>query len=189
MNEAEPVVVLINSRSGGQIGDTALQAFYSLLNPAQVIDVFNDPQNLKAFQGVKNLKILVAGGDGTVARILNTLYDEDWKGEIPPIGVFPLGTGNDLSIVFNWGKGLKSRKGKNLPSMIVAAQEALKTMSKSYPSSLDRWTVEIRSPKTATRKIIMCNYLGIGVDAKIAYDFHALRETRPYLFRSRVISK
>eukprot|EP00358_Blepharisma_japonicum_P005670 CAMPEP_0202943410 /NCGR_PEP_ID=MMETSP1395-20130829/3846_1 /ASSEMBLY_ACC=CAM_ASM_000871 /TAXON_ID=5961 /ORGANISM="Blepharisma japonicum, Strain Stock R1072" /LENGTH=236 /DNA_ID=CAMNT_0049640851 /DNA_START=996 /DNA_END=1703 /DNA_ORIENTATION=- len=31
----------------------------------------------------------------------------------------------------------------------------------------------------------MCNYLGLGVDAKIAHDFHSLRESRPYLFQSR----
>lgn len=33
----------------------------------------------------------------------------------------------------------------------------------------------------------MCNYCGIGLDAKIAYDFHNLRENKPHLFTSRVI--
>ena len=32
----------------------------------------------------------------------------------------------------------------------------------------------------------MCNYCGIGLDAKIAYDFHNLRENKPHLFTSRV---
>lgn len=181
----EPIIVVINPKSGGQSGEIALQAFYTLLNPVQVIDVFNDPSAIKAFQKIENLKILVAGGDGTVAKLLNTLYDEKWEGEIPPVGVFPLGTGNDLSIVFNWGKGLKSRKGKNLYCMVEAAQNVLKSVSKSYPSSLDRWTIEIHSAKS--EKHIMCNYFGLGVDAKIAYDFHNLRESRPYLFKSRVI--
>ena len=134
----QPIIIIINSRSGGQMGEIALQAFYSLLNPIQVIDVFIDFERIYSFQGVSDLRILVAGGDGTVSRLLNTLYDEKWKGEIPSLGIFPLGTGNDLSIVFNWGRGLKSRKGKDVNSMIEYAQTIVKSVNKSYPSYLDR---------------------------------------------------
>jgi len=45
---------------------------------------------LQLFHNVKHFRILVCGGDGTVASIL------------------PLGTGNDLSRVMRWGGGLTS---------------------------------------------------------------------------------
>lgn len=46
----------------------------------------------------------VAGGDGTVGWILGCLTELHKKGRepVPPVGVIPLGTGNDLSRSFNW---------------------------------------------------------------------------------------
>jgi diacylglycerol kinase (ATP) len=184
--DIQPIVIIINPKSGGQIGETALKAFYSLVNPIQVIDVFCDYSRLKLFENMSDLRILIAGGDGTVSKLLGTLYDDDWKGEKPPIGIFPLGTGNDLSVVFNWGKGIKSRKGKNIGSMIECARDVIKSACKAYPSNLDRWVVRFKS-KNKVKSFTMCNYLGIGVDAKIADDFDKLRKTKPYLFQSRVI--
>lgn len=184
--DIQPIVIIINPKSGGQIGETALKAFYSLVNPIQVIDVFCDYSRLKLFENMNDLRILIAGGDGTVSKLLGTLYDEDWKGEKPPIGIFPLGTGNDLSVVFNWGKGIKSRKGKNIGSMIECARDVIKSACKAYPSNLDRWVVRFKT-KSKVKSFIMCNYLGIGVDAKIADDFDKLRKSKPYLFQSRVI--
>ena len=35
----------------------------------------------------------------------------------------------------------------------------------------------------------MNNYLGIGVDAKVALDFHTLREQYPHFFRSQIANK
>ena len=35
----------------------------------------------------------------------------------------------------------------------------------------------------------MNNYLGVGCDAGIALNFHRQRETRPELFKSRIINK
>lgn len=35
----------------------------------------------------------------------------------------------------------------------------------------------------------MCNYLGIGIDAAVALDFHQMRERSPHLFVSRLVNK
>merc|ERR1712151_1487536 len=35
----------------------------------------------------------------------------------------------------------------------------------------------------------MVNYLGIGVDAAVALDFHQMRERSPHLFVSRLVNK
>ena len=46
----------------------------------------------------------VAGGDGTVGWVLGCLgeLNKDGTLPIPPVGVIPLGTGNDLSRSFGW---------------------------------------------------------------------------------------
>ena len=48
----------------------------------------------------------MAGGDGTVGSIINFIKLEipEWKEEMPPIAILPLGTGNDLSFCLGWGK-------------------------------------------------------------------------------------
>ena len=48
------------------------------------------------------MRILAAGGDGTVAWILKTIRDLALDPE-PHVAVMPLGTGNDLSLSFGWG--------------------------------------------------------------------------------------
>lgn len=50
----------------------------------------------------RKMRILAAGGDGTVAWILKTIRDLEL--DPPPyVAVMPLGTGNDLSLSFGWG--------------------------------------------------------------------------------------
>lgn len=44
--------------------------------------------------------ILVAGGNGTLARILDIVSGFDRS---PPVAILPIGTGNDLSRVLGWG--------------------------------------------------------------------------------------
>ncbi|EEC83198.1 hypothetical protein OsI_28453 [Oryza sativa Indica Group] len=51
-----------------------------------------------------NLRVMVAGGDGTVGWVLGCLGDlyVQNREPIPPVAVIPLGTGNDLSRSFGW---------------------------------------------------------------------------------------
>lgn len=48
------------------------------------------------------LRVLAAGGDGTVSWILNTVRELQLDPP-PAVAVMPLGTGNDLSLSFGWG--------------------------------------------------------------------------------------
>lgn len=50
----------------------------------------------------RKMRILAAGGDGTVAWILKTIRDLELD-PAPYVAVMPLGTGNDLSLSFGWG--------------------------------------------------------------------------------------
>jgi diacylglycerol kinase family enzyme len=49
----------------------------SYLNPIQVISLIDDGlERLKIFNKLKNIKILVAGGDGTVGSVINFIKKE-----------------------------------------------------------------------------------------------------------------
>jgi len=142
-----PILVFINPKSGGQTGLMALMAFNSLLNPVQVINCLDNPrEHLKNLSSLKRVRILVAGGDGSVSWMLKLLYDDDiWPGEKPPVGIFPMGTGNDLSNVLNWGVGLRSQASENLWSLTEYAGKMIKDLYLSHVTLLDRWNVTIES--------------------------------------------
>lgn len=59
---------------------------------------------LAIFEEIIFLLFQVAGGDGTVGWVLGCLGElfVQNREPVPPIGIIPLGTGNDLSRSFGW---------------------------------------------------------------------------------------
>ncbi|DBB13812.1 TPA: hypothetical protein ACH3X3_000808 [Trebouxia sp. C0006] len=210
----KPLLVFVNTKSGPMLGHTLRRKFLRLLNPLQVVELPREgpEQPLKLFGGLPNLRLLVIGGDGTVAWILScidsiqaSIGNEDW---VPPaIALLPLGTGNDLARCLNWGGGLGAFHSRGLSAV-------LQDIEQSTVALLDRWDIKIQpqtppgkkssksqlkrtaskiqgrkeEPEKAEHKA-MNNYLGIGVDAKAALDFHSLRTAYPNWFRSQVGNK
>lgn len=80
-----------------------------MLNPIQVIDLLDDGlAKLKIFSAIPNIRIVVGGGDGTVASVVNYVKSgaiPAWIFNNPPVSVLPLGTGNDLGRCLGWGGG------------------------------------------------------------------------------------
>ena len=62
---------------------------------------------LHCFRHLSRFKILVCGGDGTVGWTLSCLDNvgQDAACPTPPMAILPIGTGNDLARVLNWGSG------------------------------------------------------------------------------------
>lgn len=58
--------------------------------------------NAKAATVRRKLRLLVAGGDGTIAWVMKVVKQLNLDPQ-PPIAIMPLGTGNDLSRTFSWG--------------------------------------------------------------------------------------
>eukprot|EP00826_Nyctotherus_ovalis_P025699 TRINITY_DN1994_c0_g1_i5.p1 TRINITY_DN1994_c0_g1~~TRINITY_DN1994_c0_g1_i5.p1 ORF type:complete len:505 (-),score=150.65 TRINITY_DN1994_c0_g1_i5:111-1625(-) len=191
-----PVVACVNSKSGGLKGEEVLASFYKYLNPLQVVSVIHEGLGaLNKFKDFPKWRIVVAGGDGTIASVLNYVYDTLKPKYYPEVSLIPLGTGNDLSQVLGWGKTISDTD---------VYDYLLNLEGRSMMTLLDRWKVTLTyqrqekvwqglkreaKVKTVVESSYMYNYLGLGIDAKITKDFHTLREQYPSLFSSRLLNK
>jgi len=95
-NELTPLLCFINSESGGNQGKRIISMLRKLLNPIQVYDLKKknaDPFKclMKFTCFLPNLKILVAGGDGTVSWILSLIAKLDSSLPKPALAILPLG--------------------------------------------------------------------------------------------------
>lgn len=188
--DARPLLVFINTKSGAQNGPALKRRLSTLLNPVQVFELssLQGPEaGLKLFSNVQYFRVLVCGGDGTVAWVLDAIEKHNFESP-PPVAVLPLGTGNDLSRVLRWGGGFSTVEGQGgVSSLLYDINHAAVTM-------LDRWKVNLTQENCddASDKIqskYMMNYLGIGCDAKVAYEFHVTREENPGKFYSQFVNK
>lgn len=188
--DARPLLVFINTKSGAQNGPSLRRRLNMLLNPVQVFELSSSqgPEDgLEMFSNVQYFRVLICGGDGTVAWVLDAIERHNFESP-PPVAVLPLGTGNDLSRVLRWGGGFSTIEGQGgLSTFLHDINHAAVTM-------LDRWKVNIiddnsdSDPSKGQSKFMM-NYLGIGCDAKVAYEFHVTREENPDKFYSQFVNK
>ncbi|KAK1335109.1 hypothetical protein QTO34_004689, partial [Cnephaeus nilssonii] len=161
-------------------GTKVLQMFMWYLNPRQVFDLSQEgPKDaLELYRKVPNLRILACGGDGTVGWILSIL-DELQLSPQPPVGVLPLGTGNDLARTLNWGGGYTDE-----PVSKILCQVEDGTIVQ-----LDRWNLHVeRNPDLPPEELedgvcklplnVFNNYFSLGFDAHVTLEFHESREQR-----------
>ncbi|XP_006562734.1 diacylglycerol kinase theta isoform X4 [Apis mellifera] len=198
----QPLLVFVNVKSGGCQGLQLISSFRKLLNPYQVFDLDNGGPlpGLYVFRHIKDYKILVCGGDGTIGWVLQCLDNvgQDSECSSPACAIVPLGTGNDLARVLCWGSGYTGDEDPlNLLRDVIDAEKSM----------LDRWTVvchtEEKEDKQSstnaggagapsednTQILVMNNYFGIGLDADLCLDFHNAREENPNKFKSRLRNK
>ncbi|CAF1210507.1 unnamed protein product [Rotaria sp. Silwood1] len=138
-----PVLLFINKRSGGQIGEKIYRELLRKLNPRQVFLLENNTtitHALDTYYSLPNTRICVFGGDGTVGWILGRLAETYPSRNNPPVGICPLGTGNDLSRVLAWGEQYDP---KRLFQMLVQIPEARVV-------TLDRWKVQLEQLEVTT---------------------------------------
>ncbi|KAJ0751285.1 putative diacylglycerol kinase (ATP) [Helianthus annuus] len=151
---ASPVVVFVNSRSGGQLGGELLISYQTLLNKNQVFDLnenapdkvlhqlYFNIEKLKhdgdslAPEIQKKLRIIVAGGDGTAGWILGVVSDLKLAQQ-PPVATVPLGTGNNLPFAFGWGK-------KNPGTDLESVKMFLNLVKDAKEMKVDSWHVLMR---------------------------------------------
>ncbi|OVA03666.1 Diacylglycerol kinase [Macleaya cordata] len=160
----------------------------------------------------EKLRIMVAGGDGTVGWVLGSLTElfRHNREPVPPTGIIPLGTGNDLSRSFGWG-------GSFPFAWKSAIKRSLNRAITGPISRLDSWHVVVTMPAGETVELPHClryteeythnqdleglpdkrtcfegvfyNYFSVGMDAQVAYGFHHLRNEKPYLAQGPIANK
>lgn len=149
-----PILVFINSKSGGQLGGDLLVTYRSLLNKNQVVDLGEEApdkvlrrlyltlESLKVNGDVlapkiqERLRIIVAGGDGTAGWLLGVVSDLKLS-QPPPIATVPLGTGNNLPFAFGWGK---KNPGTDRNSVLTFLDQVLKAKE----MKIDSWHLLMR---------------------------------------------
>ncbi|KAL2338592.1 hypothetical protein Fmac_013038 [Flemingia macrophylla] len=228
-----PMVVFINPRSGGRHGPALKERLQQLMSEEQVFDLSDvkPPEFVRyglsclemlaglgdscAKETRERIRVLVAGGDGTVGWVLGHLTElrtQD-REPVPPVGIIPLGTGNDLSRSFNWG-------GSFPFAWRSAIKKTLQRASIGPVQYLDSWRVALSMPEGTPVKLPHClkhteeltidqgfeikgnlpdkvasyegvyyNYFSIGMDAQVAYGFHHLRNEKPYLASGPISNK
>ncbi|GFH18789.1 diacylglycerol kinase [Haematococcus lacustris] len=186
MLPAAPLIVFINARSGGRDGPDLAVALSRAVGRVQVFDLSKhkpdsvlaslwanfDAQERAGDPHAKTLRerlrVLVAGGDGTIAWVLGCIKTLDLQPQ-PPVAIMPLGTGkpagNDLSRSFGWGHAF-------LPRWIKGHLGVYYTLLRGVVAEGMFW-----------------NYLSVGLDAKAAHGFHSLRERKPYLALGRLTNQ
>ncbi|DBA81590.1 hypothetical protein WJX77_006239 [Trebouxia sp. C0004] len=220
-----PLIVFINSRSGGRAGPALTETLFHALGHSQVYDLREfspGPVLQKIYANLaaaiengdkmasvvrSRLRILAAGGDGTVAWVLKTV--RELQLEPPPaVAVMPLGTGNDLSLSFGWGntflhkwiadyktlyatmKRIADAEPRDLDTWNIGITAGAKSLFKQLPHSLALvGDLQSQSSRKAKVEGLFYNYFSVGLDARAAYGFHHLRETRPWAAPSRLINQ
>ncbi|PKU70328.1 diacylglycerol kinase 7 isoform X2 [Dendrobium catenatum] len=228
-----PLVVFVNSRSGGRHGPELMARLQELMGEYQVFDLSEvKPSDFVQYALLcleklaesgdviakvtrERLRVVVAGGDGTVGWVLGCLgelYAQN-REPVPPTAIIPLGTGNDLSRSFNWG-------GSFPFAWRSAVKRSLLKAAKGPVCRLDSWHVTVTMPEVEKLELphslrhreqpnfsqefdidgnlpdkvscfegVFYNYFSIGMDAQVAYGFHHLRDKNPNLARGPVSNK
>ncbi|KAL0462235.1 UNVERIFIED_CONTAM: Diacylglycerol kinase [Sesamum latifolium] len=127
--DARPLLVFINAKSGAQNGPILRRRLNMLLNPVQIIELSScqGPEaGLELFSSVQYFRVLVCGGDGTVAWVLDAI-ERNW----------------DDFQESQWGGGFSVIEGQGaLSTFLHDIDHAAITM-------LDRWKVNIAEEKNA----------------------------------------
>lgn len=117
--------------------------------------------------------------------LLNTI-DKVGLATPPAVAIFPLGTGNDLARALGYGSGSDASADINQFLENIRLKSTLVKMDRWKVKVVPRRHLRIRLP---TSTVFMNNYLSIGVDALVTYNFHKARESPFYLISSRIINK
>mgnify|MGYP000106082580 CR=1 FL=1 len=188
-----PMVAFVNTKSGGQKGASLLAPLQEVFGADRTYDLFGqDPVGpmigLRKHMGEPGLRVVVAGGDGTVNWVMEVMAKIIEESSSPlewaPVAVLPLGTGNDLSRQFHWGHAYLGYDLQRLPKAVAEAPVKM----------LDRWRLDVSGGTGESDGWVdqfsktFINYFGIGVDGKVVSLFEECRKAYSWLYCCRCMN-
>jgi diacylglycerol kinase (ATP) len=155
---------------------------------------------------VSEIRLIVAGGDGTVSWALSTMEEmlANTGISVPPMVLFPLGTGNELSRCLGWGDGSSNNSSistipsicgntKRLSAPRPVIERIIESAVQAKVETVDRWVVDgwesanIEEEPNFIRPMLC--FCSIGFDADISHQFSIWRKACPQLFSSMLVNK
>eukprot|EP00403_Amphidinium_massartii_P005829 CAMPEP_0178382770 /NCGR_PEP_ID=MMETSP0689_2-20121128/6661_1 /TAXON_ID=160604 /ORGANISM="Amphidinium massartii, Strain CS-259" /LENGTH=527 /DNA_ID=CAMNT_0020002977 /DNA_START=38 /DNA_END=1621 /DNA_ORIENTATION=+ len=149
------VVAFVNSKSGGMTGQRIMDAIkacfdnrrrYHVTGEVCDLSLPGEPDStiarLADVTDSSRKRLLVCGGDGTVTWILTALeqcHELHDRLHLLPVGIVPLGTGNDLARSLGWGGSLRR---------VSDILHYLNWSVAATPVILDQWRVVLRTRRT-----------------------------------------
>ena len=140
------------------------------------------------------IKIIIAGGDGSVISIIKALMKKDINLTKLVFGVIPFGTGNDLSSALGFGSQLESNLDEDGLRTLT-----LNFISKSKKTSIDIWDLKLvlddsegeiieykggmvpllddKGNKITEFRRSFINYFSLGYDANVGFSFNKNRSS------------
>lgn len=157
---SDDILFLVNPVSGGREGAGLRASLETVLDENGLRDRCEIA--MTAPDGIPDIRkglagysaVIAAGGDGTVARIVQHLARLERK---PRLGIIPCGTGNDLARVSGTYRAYRRAGLRGLvPALLAGAARPLDVFS-------------------VNDRLYFTNYCGIGLDAAISNDFNRRR--------------
>ncbi|GLC73267.1 hypothetical protein PLESTF_001354100 [Pleodorina starrii] len=159
-----PLLCFVNARSGGQMGAQLALLLSQAVGRVQVFDIGDKDyrpdkvlskfyDNLRSLEAAgdpraatvrQRLRLLVCGGDGTIAWVMGVIKKLKLQPE-PPVAMMPLGTGNDLSRTFLWGPAYDTHWLRDHKTVY----NTLNRIATASEDRLDCWSVTVTTPRRA----------------------------------------
>ncbi|KAL0785033.1 hypothetical protein Bca101_001278 [Brassica carinata] len=210
-----PLMVFVNPKSGGRQGPLIKERLQNLISEEQVFDLTEVKPNEFIRYGLgclevlaargdecakeirERMRIVVAGGDGTVGWVLGCLGELNVQNRqpVPPGGSFP----------FAWKSAIKRTlyRASTAPVSRLDSWDILITMPsgeiedppyslKTTQECIIDQSLEIEGELPPSRngyEGVFYNYFSIGMDAQVAYGFHHLRNEKPNLANGPIANK